>query len=876
MKKKLFLLTVPLLLGLSCTACPKKEPPKPDNDYVTPPSFNEASIQIHYARSDRKFDNWALWLWEYPSGTGEEYAFNGIDEYGAIAAYPLSTWSNAVLNNGIGFIVKSAGSWASKDPDGDRVMDFSKIEKDEKDIYHVYLQTGDSNVYTSPELEMVDEITKAAFDGYNRIVVYTNTKMAAYKIYENDVVIADNTLEKPSNRSTFVFPEGKEASINNTYKVDVTFQDSQKTVTSSISVRSLYKTDKFKETYNYDGQLGPIYSESSTTFKVWSPISSDIKLRLYQNGTPKSVDSSKGSDTVFKEVTMVKDEKGVFSTTVEGDLDGYYYTYVVTNSRYSATEVVDPYAYSTGVNGARGMIVNFDKTNPEGYDAITVHPYDRKELVVYETHVADLTSSATWTDKADVRKYEKTFKGATIEGTTYTKGGVTVKTGFDHIKELGVNAVQLIPIFDQANDETNMTFNWGYNPSNYNALEGGYSTNPYDGKVRITEFKELVQAYNKAGINIIMDVVYNHMNGANGSNFDVLMPEYYFRYDNSNKLSNGSGCGNETASDMPMFQKFMIDSACFWAKEYKLGGFRFDLMGLHDLDTMAKLTAAVKEINPNITIYGEPWSGGTSPLKDSDSAKQVNGNRYQGYGAFNDQMRDALIKGGLNAATDKGWITNNTSEPAADDLNKISAGIKGITKTATTEIKDPDKTVNYVTCHDNYTLFDRITAAGITDEAIIKKMAMLANSVVLTSQATTFMLAGEEMLRTKGGDSNSYCSSYEVNELDYSRKIDNIDMFNNYKALISLKKSASGLHLDSNGINSLSVDVSKKNVIKYQITSSENVYTIIHVNGYNSSSLPTMNLEGETLYLDTLNSAKALSGATQLEAYETLITYHAK
>ena len=873
MKRKLFLLAASTLLLGGCGGQVNPEPtPGPDPEPTpTPepmPTYDTDSIQIHYKRNDKKFDSWALWLWKYPDGEGKEYAFNGEDDFGAIASYPLSNW-NGCETSGLGFIVKSKGSWDKKDPDGDRIIYPSKLQKDEKKVYHIYLQSGDKNIYTSPELEIMDEIKVAKFENMKRIYVEASSEMSHIKISEASTVLLDIDLAGNKNYR-YNFPEGKTVAFDKAYTVQVTFKKNGSTAEAPIGIQSLYKTSAFADEFNYDGELGALYTKESTTFKVWSPVSKNIVVRIFDSGTPKSMG---GSDT-FTEYKLVKGEKGVFEVKVDGDLGGKYYTYLVSNGNYNRKEVVDPYAKSTGVNGLRGMIVDPEKVAVDGFETMNIHEIDRKKLTVYETHVADITSSSTWTSDANIRKYEKTFKGATISGTTYTEGGVTVKTGFDHIKELGVNAVQLIPVFDQANDETKMAFNWGYNPLNYNTLEGGYSTDPYNGYTRMIEFKELVKAYHDAGMNIIMDVVYNHVNGAAGSNFDVLMPGYYFRYNTDGTLSNGSGCGNETASDMPMMRKFMIDSVCYLAKTYKLGGFRFDLMGLHDIDTMNALAAALKEINPYITVYGEPWQGGTSPLSASNCATQANLSKFQGYGAFNDKGRDALIKGGLNAATAKGWVTNNSGSTAAGDLSAIAAAIKGSTK-ADTEVNDPNKTVNYVTCHDNYTLYDRIKAAGISDAATIKKMAMLANSVVLTSNGTTFMLAGEEFLRTKGGNNNSYNASYKVNELDYSLKVKNIDMFKNYQKLVALKQQASGLALGTGDNNQVVADTSKGNVISYGFTDSGTgrTYKVFHCNGYNSGSLPTVDLNGYSLYLDTINGSKALSGSTKLEAYETLIAY---
>ena len=648
-------------------------------------------------------------------------------------------------------------------------------------------------------------------------------------------------------------------------------------MTKEVLKTRLFNTDSFNAKYVYDGNdLGATVVDKTTTFKVWSPFGKDLKVNVYDTGTPamyKELDKT-ATDTPVKTVDMTYVEKGVWEAKINEDLSGKYYTYSVDTAKYGVSEVTDPYAKSTGVNGKRGMIVDFSKTNPKGWDEVKVHPYNRNELTVYETHIADLTSSATWNGN---KENAKKFKGAYEEGTTYTKGDVTVKTGFDHIKELGVNAVQLLPIFDQANDETNMTFNWGYNPSNYNALEGGYSSNPFDGYSRIREFKELVKAYNGANINIIMDVVYNHMNGADFSNFDMLVNDYYFRHTAEGKLSNGSGCGNETASELPMFRKFMIDSTAFLAKEYKLGGFRFDLMGLHDIKTMDKVVANLKTINPDICVYGEPWTGGSSPLDGFEQAKQDNANRFKGYGQFNDQMRDALIAGGLKKPTDLAW-TDNTTQSSESDANNIANGIRGFTGAS---IKDPNKTVNYATCHDNYTLYDRYKAAGIQDDAEIKKMAMLANSVVFTSQGTTFMLAGEEFLRTKQGNSNSYNASYEVNELNYELKVDNKDMFDNYVKLINLKKSVDGLHLENkandenSSYNRVKVEILENNsVIKYTIkdTLNNKEYIICHRSGAYQSRNVEIDLTGyKDIYLSTVDNAKVISAATALLPFETLI-----
>lgn len=876
-KAKLFkLLSLLFVFGLvSCGGQNPSTSSQPSLDHLTDvdypttiPTMEESSVQIHYARKDNKYAPWCLWLWNMNGGAGKIYNFNYQDSFGVVASYPLSTFGANMEQGELGFIVRQKSSW-TKDVDADRSIDFSTLEKDDSGIFHVYLFSGDANIYTSPEKEMVDEIQYAKFMDGKTIACETNKPIEHFQIYEDDQLIVD---KDQSNLNGYYHTLDHAAYINKTYKTKVTFSETKQVLESNISITGLYRSKSFNDQYYYDGELGAIYTKTSTTFKVWSPISSKITLRIYQNGTPLRIDSALGDDT-YKEYPLLLGEKGVFSTTVSGDLAGKYYTYVVYNSQNkNGKEIVDPYAKSAGVNGLRGMIVDFSKTNPEGWDEMDIHPYDRKELTVYETHVSDVTSSDTWNGS---KINQKKYLGLIEEGTTYTKNGVTTATGFDHIKDLGVNAVQLLPIFDQDNDEVNVKFNWGYNPLNYNVLEGAYSSNPHDGYARIKEFKKVVKAFHDAGINIIMDVVFNHVSSMNASNFQVLMPGYYFRLDGKDLPYNGSGCGNETASENKMFQKFMIDSASFWAEEYKLGGFRFDLMGLHDIDTMNALSAKLKEINEAITVYGEPWTGGTSGLSESKQAKQNNGNQFIGFGQFNDQMRDGLIKGGLNGPTTQGWITN-AKKVDASNVNQIMAGIKGITKSSTVEIADPDKTVNYVTCHDNYTLYDRIKAAKVTDEEAARKMSVLANAVVFTSQGTTFMLAGDEMLRTKGGNSNSYDASYKVNELDYSKKIDYPEVYENYKSLIAFKQEMSGLHLNKDEIGQIQVEsLSGGSVIKYSLYDQENhrEYVIVHANGVTGKS--PIDLSSYRVYLDTLklNEKDSELGTLTPGEYQTIIAY---
>lgn len=879
--KKLFSLIFLFVFGLVLVSCGGKEnstttsgTPKTttqkarDVNYPTElPKYDEDSFMIHYKRTDNTYKKWSLWIWA-PSADGKKYDFNYMDDNGVIAYYKLSDIAKGTST--LGFIIADdpGGSWNQKDVDEDRFIEFDNFDKDENNVYHIYLFNGDANIYSTFDKKIVDKVSTATFKSRTQINVTTSNPVSSYKLYKNGEVAKQGDLSDV--RSFNVELASGDFSFENNYEVEVKFKDSGATIKSSIAVTSLFDA-AFDQEYYYDGELGAIYTAEKTTFKVWSPVSTKIVLKVFNTGTPANIDSVNGSNEVIKEVELTRGDKGVFSAEVAGDLEGKYYTYTVYNSKYPhGKEVVDPYAKSAGINGARGMIVDFAKTNPEGWNNVSVHQYERTSLVVYETHVADVTSSTTWTGTEANRKK---FLGLAEAGTTYTKDDKTVTTGFDNIKELGVNAVQLVPIFDQANDEVNPEFNWGYNPLNYNVLEGSYSSNAYDGYARIKEFKQVVKAYNEAGINIIMDVVYNHVNGVEGSNFDALMPGYYFRYDDAGKLYNGSGCGNETASEHLMFRKFMIDSTTFWLSEYKLGGFRFDLMGLHDIETMDKLVLECNKINPKAVIYGEPWTGGTSGLDSSKQATQANEGKFVGYGAFNDKLRDELVKGGLSDKKALSWISNDVSGLLTSYDNLIS-GIQGKTVLNKTEVFGPEKTVNYATCHDNYTLYDRFQAAGINDPATVKKMAMLANAIVFTSRGTSFMLAGEEFLRTKAGNNNSYNASYKVNELNYALKINNFDMFENYKFLINLKKTFGGLNANEVGTFEVA-EFDNHSTLKYEIESSDGTYVFIHRNGLDpkeGESLTAISLTGYQVVFSSTRDITSITGNSfTMDKFETVI-----
>lgn len=884
MKKNLLLVLAITTLALtSCGSSPTtditSEDPTPTTDsidkgssssstptHIDPPSYETDAIWFHYNRNDNNYDNYDLWLWEVKKEDSSHHAFNtgypfnGLDDFGAIAAYPVTLWGDFATWD-VAVIIREGGSaWTSQT--SDIIIDMTKYTKDENGIYHLYFIEDDDTPYTDPSVKDKDVIKSSYFTTAKNITITTNHNISKYKIKQDEQEIISKTLDTPTKIIGYQFNEDQE--FNHKYSVELTFEKSGKTVTKEINKRMLYTSSKFENAYNYDGELGAIYTKEKTTFKVWSPVSSAITLNIYDNGTPTSVDKVKGSDQK-SEYKMTLGDKGVWEYTLEGDLAGKYYTYSVTNESFANTEIVDPYAHGAGVNGLRGMIVDFTSNDvtPDGWNDFTANIHKKEELTVYETHVADVTSSETWTGTEANRLL---YSGMYESGTSYTKNDVTVKTGFDHIKELGVNAVQILPIFDQANDEVNKSFNWGYNPLNYNVIEGSYSSDPYNGYTRIKEFRKLVMEYGNAGIDIIMDVVYNHVNSALDSNFNVLMPQYYFRFSGESTLSSGSGCGNDTASEMPMFSKFIKDSTLFLASTYKLSGFRFDLMGLHDVDTMNGVVDNLQEnYNKDTIVYGEPWTMSTSPSKSVTLANQSSMGKWDGFAGFNDSIRDA-IKGSVFSTTDQGWANTTGNMSSLTSLNKVMKGVKGRNDSS----YDPLKNVSYVSCHDNNTLYDRLIQS-IEDPSILPELDVLCAGIVFTSQGITFMNAGEELLRSKSYvddkgvthyDSNSYNSGYKINELDYSRLITYSDVYESYKELIKLKQTLSELHYTTRTDVEENVKTSNGNDNSYfttdigdykfiYVNASADQSNILDLSGYNSVIFDSLNREDGSISLSS-------------------------
>lgn len=551
----------------------------------------------------------------------------------------------------------------------------------------------------------------------------------------------------------------------------------------------------FDEELAYDGDdLGAVYTKEKTTFRIWAPTAVEVSLNLYEQGD---------GDNLMETIPMTVDVKGTWVCEKTADLNGVYYTYSVKIGN-KVNEVVDLYARSAGVNGNRGEILDLEATNPDGFDA-DVRPAfsNATDAVIYELHIRDLSSDAS----SGIQNTGK-FLGLTERGTKNSEG---LATGLDHILDLGVTHVQILPSYDYATvDETKLDtaqFNWGYDPKNYNVPEGSYSTDPYHGEVRVNEMKQMIQTLHENGIRVNMDVVYNHTYNLADSWFQKTVPDYYYRK-NGDNYSNGSGCGNETASERAMMRKYIVDSVVYWATEYHVDGFRFDLMGVHDLDTMKAVREALDQVDPSIMVYGEGWTGGESALPEAQQATKNHTYQLDRVGAFSDDIRDG-IKGSVFDSLDKGFVSGKEGMEESIKFGVVAATphpqvmISKNNKKSTNWSGQPGQSINYISCHDNLTFWDKLAISNADDsEADRVKMNKLGSAIILTSQGVPFMQAGEEMLRSKpneksesGFDENSYCSPDATNSIKWDNKGNVIDTYEYYKGLIAFRKAHSALRM---------------------------------------------------------------------------------
>ncbi len=788
-------------------------------------AYNEdgaTKLHVHYYNFDQKYsvDSVEAYAWA-GNDVGRSYPLSETDSYGAffkIGLFPKDGDTTAGVK-----VIQEGNA----DDAIEYTVDLSKAVDHTLDIFLV--EGNPTFWYNIDEVVYNPVIAEAYFSETSSGQIYVSLSRMPKDL---EAAVSQIKITDESGGEYFVVsaesPDGKlillnleeELELSKSYDISMEGYEGSK-----VSMEKILGSAYFDEEMAYDGDdLGAVYTKDKTTFKLWAPTASEVSLNLYEQGD---------GDNLLETVPMTSGEKGTWSCEKQGDLNGVYYTYSIKIGN-KTNEAVDLYARTTGVNGDRGMVVDLAATNPEGFENDVRPAFENAtDAVIYELHIRDLSSDAS----SGITNTGK-FLGLTETGTINSDG---LLTGLDHIRDLGVTHVQILPSYDYATvDETKLDtaqFNWGYDPKNYNVPEGSYSTDPYHGEVRVNEMKQMVQALHANGIRVNMDVVYNHTYNIEGSWFQKTVPDYYYRKV-GDSYSNASGCGNETASDRAMVRKYIVDSVVYWATEYHIDGFRFDLMAVHDIETMNAVRAALDEIDPSIMVYGEGWTGGDCAISSSRQALKANIAKIERVGAFSDDIRDA-IKGNVFDALDKGFVNGGNGMEESIKFGVVAATphpqviLSKNEKGTKSWAGQPGQSINYISCHDNLTFWDKLAISNADDSEETRiKMNRLGSAIILTSQGVPFFQAGEEMLRSKpsdksetGFDENSYCSPDATNSLKWDNKFNVIETYEYYKGLIAFRKAHGALRMTTtsdiqNSITFMSgLDA---NVVGYTITGKPN------------------------------------------------------
>ena len=748
------------VLALGCVALP-----------AMAESQDGTVIKLHYNRPDGKYADWSVWFW-VEGVTSADIPLT--EENGEmVASFPVAPGATSV-----GFIVKQP-NWAAKDVDKDQFIDVAAYLSG---TVHVYVEAGVEGytVKTDKDVKTGVKIKDAV---YREGVGIQVTMTEEIPDYQKGFSVSSLTIREVGDAGNAKYIITTEEAIDPFGSYTLTYGDA----VCKILLPTVYSTEEFEKQFTYTGSdLGATWTKEKTTFRLWAPTASAVTVNLYESGTA-------GTDDLLGTFDLVPKENGTWVAGITEDLNGVYYTYSVTVDG-ETVEACDPYARTTGVNGQRAMVIDLDSTDPEGWEtdrdphagnAIT-------DAVIYELHVRDLS-----VDESSGIANKGKFLGLIEPGTTNPQG---VPTGLDHMKNLGITHVHLLPSYDYASvDESRLDtqqFNWGYDPQNYNVPEGSYSTDPYNGEVRVREIKQMVKGLHDNGISVIMDVVYNHVYNAETFCFNQIVPQYFSRVSDSGVYSAGSGCGNDTASERSMVKKYIVDSVKYWADEYHIDGFRFDLVGLIDTKTINAVMEEVHKTHPNVIFYGEGWTMSTGMTKDGYTmTTQANSTAVPGFAFFSDTLRDSL-RGSVFNNDERGYVAG-----IGGHTGTIAACFRGLP----TWCKSPAQTINYASCHDNMSLFDRLTQS--TPDATVEdriRMNNLAAAICMTSQGVPFFQAGEEMLRSKplpdgGFDHNSYCSPDSVNSLKWNDLNNEAyqQVYAYYQGLIAFRKAHPALRMTS-------------------------------------------------------------------------------
>lgn len=794
---------------------------------------NQIDVTIHYHRladdytSEDGMKAWDIWGWA-DGVNGAAYPFTEHDDYGLIAKYTLKGSGMSTPQ----FIVRYAGdSWEAKDPnDENRTIPQSAItvNADGTASAEIWLVQGDTTIYTNGTLyDAKGTIVSAEMTDFNTITVKLNKALAIDKPADAVSVEGVKIKDVKASGNTVTITTADDLDVTKAYKVTIEDYGTQ-----NVSLGAVVRSDAFDKKYAYDGDdLGVTYKAEKSMFKLWAPTATKVTLRLYANSTdPKAAQTDA--------VTLEKSgKKGVWTFAVDKDLEDYAYDYELTFADGTVNTSADPYATAAVVNGERSVVLS-DKE--KGSAGKRMESFSKPtNAIITEASVRDLTIDPSSGVDEDNRGK---FLGMVQEGTTVNGVEGAASTGVDYLKSLGVTHVQIMPSYDFGSvDETGdlsygAQYNWGYDPENYNVPEGSYSSDPSDPSARVKEMKQMVSGLHKNGLYVVMDVVYNHVYNASEHAFNKTVPGYYFRYDANGNLTNGSGCGNDVASERAMARKYIVDSVKYWATEYNVDGFRFDLMGLIDQTTMNQVRAALDEIDPSILVIGEGWDM-TDAIGNQETT-QPNASKVKGVAFFNDSLRDA-IKGSVFSDEDTGFITGKAGKENLIATNVLGCNNarEGIDEnghcnngTADTNYGGADQVVQYVEIHDNLTLYDKLVKSAPADsEETRLARAKLADSLILLSQGITDMQFGQEFLRTKGGNGNSYNAGDAVNAIDWNRTVGQADSVNYVKGLIALRKSIGALHLSSYDdiAKNMTVLQQSDGVVAYQLKDGSDTYVVV-------------------------------------------------
>ena len=581
----------------------------------------------------------------------------------------------------------------------------------------------------------------------------------------------------------------------------------------------LYSSAEFENKYTYSGNdLGAVWTKEKTFFRLWAPTAEAVTVLLYASG-------NKGESDCIGKIPMTADTQGTWTAEKKGDLNGVYYTYLVHRDG-SQQEVCDPYARTTGINGQRAMVIDLASTDPEGWETDRDPHFGMPvtDALIYELHIRDLSCH----ESAGILHKGK-FLGLTESGTKTSSG---IPTGLDHIRSLGITHLHILPMYDYGSvDESDSNqFNWGYDPVNFNVPEGSYSTDPYNGAVRVKELKQMVKTLHENGISVVMDVVYNHVFDAESFCFNRIVPGYFSRRDKNGVYSNGSFCGNDTASERSMVRKYIVDSVKYWADEYHIDGFRFDLVGLIDTDTIRQLMAAVRKDHPNVIFYGEGWTMPTVPTKENVTlTTQPNAHLVPGFAFFSDGFRDSL-RGTVLEDTPRGFVSGATKVESAVERHYLARNGWSC---------DPAQTVQYVSCHDNRTLFDQLHLSCPEGDPV--RMSRLAAVITMTAQGIPFLQAGEEFLRSKPYNGSFIENSYNLPDSVNSLKWNTLEQpecagtLAYYKGLFALRKACSVFRLPTaQAINDRIsiIETGIANTVLFRLDGDETFLTVFNANPF--------------------------------------------